>query len=121
MANKTDSVLNKSDFQNQLKVYYDGKSPEESGSSVIETNCLDSKHRPWLFKYYVKDGVCYQFIDAIGAYHKVSAGISQVLDAIIVNTKQRAAIDKIVDNVLWEALGRDLAGEKDSIEDPCEY
>ena len=81
---------------------------------------LDYKHRPWLIKFYTKDGVCHQYTDTLGVYHRVSRDMSQILDAIIVNAKQRAAVDKIVGNTLLNYLGRDLAGEKDSLLDPSD-
>lgn len=121
MAENKAEALNKANFKNQLKVYYDGTEPKDCGVAVIDNDVLDRKHRPWLFKCYTKDGVCHQFADTIGIYRKVSQELSSILDAVIVNAKQREAVDKIIDRVLWDYLGRDMAGEKDSIIDPCEY
>lgn len=120
VANKADaSKVTKSN--NKLKVYYSGESPEESGQSEVVLDNLDYKHRPWLVKYYTRDGVCHQYADTLGVYRRVSRDISTVLDAVIVNAKQRAAVDKIINDKLLEYLGEDMAGENDGILDPCEY
>lgn len=127
MADKNVMVANKADASkatksnNKLKVYYFGESPEESGQSEIVLDSLDYKHRPWLVKYYTKDGVCHQYADTLGVYRRVSRDISTVLDAVIVNAKQKAAVDKIINDKLLEYLGKDMAGENDGILDPCEY
>lgn len=127
MADKNVMVANKADASkatksnNKLKVYYSGESPEESGQSEIVLDSLDYKHRPWLVKYYTKDGVCHQYADTLGIYRRVSRDISTVLDAVIVNAKQKAAVDKIINDKLLEYLGKDMAGENDGILDPCEY
>ena len=121
MADNKANALQSTESKYQLKVYYDGRTPEESGQTTTHVDVLDSSHRPWLFKYYTKDGVCHQYADTVGVYRGITNRLSNILDAVIVNAKQRAAVDKIIDNTLWEYLGRDMAGEKDSILDPCEY
>ena len=127
MADKNVMVANKADGSNatksnyKLKVYYCGETPEDSGQSEVVLNDLDYKHRPWLVKFYTRDGVCHQYTDTLGVYRRISKDMGKVLDAVLVNAKQRQAVGKIVDNMLLEYLGRDMAGEKDSILDPCEY
>lgn len=105
----------------KLKAYYSGENIEDSGYTEVIIDELDYKHRPWLVKFYTRNGVCHQYADTLGVYHRVSKDMGQILDAIIVNTKQRAAVGKIVDDKLLEYLGTDMAGEKDGILDPCEY
>lgn len=104
----------------QLKVYYIGDSPAESGKTEVHADIIDSAHKPWLFKCYTRDGVCHQYADTYGLYHKFSEELGQVLDAVIVNAKQRDAIGKIVDRMLYDTLGLDMAHENDLIIDPFE-
>lgn len=105
----------------KLKVYYSGDTPEESRHTEVYVDALDNNHTPWLFKFYTKDGSCYQFADTLGVYRVISRDLDQILDAVIVNNKQREAVDKIISKMLLNYLGEDMAGEKDSILDPCEY
>ena len=127
MANKNAMAANKADASKaakskcKLKAYYYGESPEDSGQAEVIVDELDSKHRPWLIKFYTRDGVCHQYADTLGVYRRVSKDMAQILDAVIVNAKQRVAVGKIVDNKLLDYLGTDMAGEKDGILDPCDY
>ena len=121
MADNKAKALKEANSKYQLKVYYSGPTPAESGSASVRIDELDYKHRPWLMKYYTNDGVCQQYADTMGIYRILSQDIGEVLDAVIVNAKQRTAVDKIIDKILLDRLSRDLTGEKDSIIDPCEY
>lgn len=127
MADKNVMVANKPDGSKatkpdcKLKVYYDGESPEESGQSEVIVDGLDQRHRPWLVKFYTEEGVCHQYADTLGVYRRVSKDISHILDAVIVNAKQKAAVDKIISDKLLEYLGTDMSGERDGILDPCEF
>lgn len=127
MANKNAMAANKADASKaaksniKLKAYYYGESPEDSGQAEVIIDKLDYKHRPWLVKFYTRNGVCHQYADTLGIYHRVSKDMAQILDAVIVNAKQRAAVGKIVNDKLLDYLGTDMAGEKDGILDPCEY
>lgn len=120
MADTKAKALNQADSKYKIKIYYDGDSPAECGTIEAHFDQLDYRHRPWLVKYYTKDGACHQFTDTLGVYRKVSQDIAQVLDAVLVNAKQRDAVDRIINDKLLEYLGTDMAGEKDSILDPCE-
>lgn len=120
MADNKAKALKEANSKYQLKVYYDGMSLDESGVSEAHIEPLDSKHRPWLIKFYTSEGVCHQYADTMGICRKISQDLAQVLDAVIVNTKQRAAVDKIIDKILFDYLCTDMANEKDAIEDPCE-
>ena len=115
--NKADKAI-KEAKNIKLKVYYSGNTPAESGVIEWEHNLepLDSRHFPWLFKVY-RDGVpgCTQFVDSLKVYQSLSKGLSNILDAVIVNAKQREAMDKLVDHLLWGELGRDNAHEDDGI------
>lgn len=103
----------------KLKVYYSGKTPADSGVEEWEYNLepLDSEHKPWLFKFYPDDNspACAQFVNSLTVYRSVSKGLSEILDAVIVNTKQREALDKLVDHLLWGELGSDAAHENDGV------
>lgn len=103
----------------KLKVYYSGKTPADCGVLEWEYNMepLDKEHRPWLFKFF-PDGesvACAQFVNSLTVYHNISKGLSEILDAVIVNAKQREALDKLVDHLLWEKLGNDNANENDGV------
>lgn len=127
MADKNVMVANKPDGSKatktdcKLKVYYDGESPAECGQLEVIVDGLDQRHRPWLVKFYTKEGVCHQYADTLGVYRRVSKDISYILDAVIVNAKQKAAVDKIISDKLLEYLGTDMSGERDGILDPCEF
>lgn len=103
----------------KIKVYYTGDTPADSGVEEWEHNLgpLDSKHRPWLFKFYPDNNspACAQFVNSLAAYRCISKGLSEILDAVIVNTKQRAALDRLVDHLLWGELGSDAAHENDGV------
>lgn len=120
MADNKASALKDATTPNiKLKVYYFGETPAECGSEDWEYNLepLGGKHTPWLFKYYPdKDQKnCAQFVNSLTAYHSISRGIAEILDAVIVNSKQREALDKLVDHLLWGQLGSDNANENDGI------
>lgn len=103
----------------KLKVFYNGDTPADSGVEEWEHNLdpLDDRHTPWLFKYYPdKDqAVCYQYVNSVAVYKKISRGLANILDAVIVNTKQREALDKLVDHMLWDELGHDNTLEGDRV------
>ena len=103
----------------KLKVYYSGKTPADCGVLEWEYNMepLDKEHRPWLFKFFPdgKSVACTQFVDSLSVYKNLSRGLSEILDAVIVNTKQREALDKLVDHLLWGELGSDMAHENDAV------
>lgn len=103
----------------KIKVYYSGETPAECGVKEWEHNLepIGRKNIPWLFKYYPdKDQKnCVQFVDSLAMYRSISRGLAEILDAVIVNTKQREALDRLVDHLLWEKLGSDNANEGDGI------
>lgn len=115
--NKAEEAVKEANIK--LKVYYSGKTPADCGVEEWEYNLepLDSEHRPWLFKFYPDNNVsaCAQFVNSLTVYHSISRGLSEILDAVIVNTKQREALDKLVDRLLWGELGNDAAHEDDGI------
>lgn len=116
--NKADEALK--DAKNiKIKVYYTGDTPTDSGVEEWEYNLepLDREHRPWLFKFYPDNNspACAQFVNSLTVYRSISKGLSEILDAVIVNTKQREALDKLVDHLLWGELGNDAAHEEDGI------
>ena len=113
MAENKATALKEANNKYQLKVYYTGDTPADSGSKIIEQDILDGKHFPWLFKFYTSDKVCHQYGDLAGIYNKLSQDLNAILDAVIVNAKQREAVGKIVDNTLYEYLCRDFAHEDD--------
>ena len=103
----------------KIKVYYTGDTLTDSGVEEWEHNLepLDSEHRPWLFKFYPDNNspACVQFVNSLTVYRSISRGLSEILDAVIVNTKQREALDKLVDHLLWGELGNDAAHEEDGV------
>lgn len=103
----------------KIKVYYTGNTPADSGVEEWEYNLepLDSEHKPWLFKFYLDKNspACAQFVNSLAVYSSISKGLSEILDAVIVNTKQREALDKLVDHLLWGELGSDAAHENDGV------
>lgn len=119
MADNKATALKDAESNTKLKIYYSGDTPADSGVEEWELNLypLDDKHMPWLFKYYPnKDsGACAQFVNSLTVYRSISKGLSEILDAVIVNTKQREALDKLVDHLLWGELGNDNAHEDDGV------
>lgn len=103
----------------KLKVFYNGDTIDDCGMEEWEYNLnpLDDKHIPWLFKYYPDKSqpVCVQYVNSLAVYKDISRGISEILDAVIVNNKQREALDRLVDRTLWGVLGHDVSMEDDRI------
>lgn len=125
MADNKATALKEASKEYLLKVYYSGDTPAECGAVEIYQDILDGildgKHTPWLIKFYEKNGLCHQYADTRGIYRRLSQDLGNIFDAIIVNTKQRAAIDKLIDKLLWGYLGQDMANENDSVLDPYEF
>ena len=119
MADNKASALKDAESNIKLKIYYSGTTPAESGVKELEYNLepLGENHFPWLFKYYPNKDLkgCAQFVSSRAAYQNISKGLAEILDAVIVNTKQRDALDKLVDHLLWEKLCDDNANEGDGI------
>ena len=105
----------------KLKAYYSGKTPRDCGTTDFVLNAIDKEHIPWLFKCYLPGSTdsCIQFVDSIAKYKTLSRGMANILDAVIVNAKQREALDKIVDHLLWGELGSDNSHENDYIGEMC--
>lgn len=119
MADNKASALKDAKSNIKIKVYYSGGTPAECGVEEWEYNLepLGGEHTPWLFKYYPDKNkkACVQFVNSLTAYRKIQRGLAEILDAVIVNAKQREALDKLVDHLLWEKLGSDNANENDGI------
>lgn len=119
MADNKATALKDAKSNIKIKVYYTGDTPTDSGVDEWGYNLepLDSEHRPWLFKFYPDNNspACAQFVNSLTVYRSISNGLSEILDAVIVNTKQREALDKLVDHLLWGKLGNDAAHENDGI------
>lgn len=119
-ANKPDgSKATKSNYK--IKVFFCGDTPEEKGHSLEYGDILGDPNSPWLIKLRLDNGLCRQYADTLGIYHRISHDFDAILDAIIVNAKQRKAVGKIVDDMLWNYLGKDMSYEGDSIADPNEF
>lgn len=102
----------------KIKVYYSGETPAECGVEEWDNlEPLGGKNAPWLFKYYPDKNqkICAQFVNSLAVYRSLSRGLAEILDAVIVNTKQREALAKLVDKLLWGELGNDNANENDGI------
>lgn len=115
MADNKATALKEANNKYQLKVYYTGDTPADSGSKIIEQDILDGKHLPWMFKFYTSDRMCHQYGDLSGVYNKLAQDLNAILDAVIVNAKQREAVGKIVDHTLYDYLCRDFAHEDNII------
>lgn len=119
MADNKATALKDAESNIKLKVYYSGETPADCGVEewCYNLNPIDDKHTPWLFKYYPnKDSnACAQFVNSLTAYQSISRGLAEILDAVIVNSKQREALDRLVDHLLWGQLGNDNANENDGI------
>lgn len=115
--NKAEEAVKEANIK--LKVYYSGKTPADCGVLELKHSMepLDEEHRPWLFKFFLNEdsGVCMQFVNSLEVYRSLSRGLSNILDAVIVNAKQREALDKIVDHLLWGELASDNSHENDYI------
>jgi len=103
----------------KIKVYYSGETPAECGVKEWEHNLepIGGKNIPWLFKYYPDKNQksCAQFVNSLAVYRSISIGLAEILDAVIVNVKQRDALARLVDHLLWGELGSDNANEGDGI------
>lgn len=121
MADNKANALKEAKDQYQLKLYIYGDSSEGKDDMVLFTETVDVKTKPGLIKFYLQDGFCYQYADTAGLYHKLLQDISEILDAVIVNSKQRAALDKIVEKTLSNYLLEDMAHENDAILDLMEH
>ena len=119
MADNKATALKDAKSNIKIKFYYSGDTPEGCGSREWEYNLepLGENCFPWLFKFYPNKDLkcCAQFVNSMSAYQSISKGLAEILDAVIVNTKQRDALDKLVDHLLWEKLGNDNANENDGI------
>lgn len=121
MADNEAQNLKDAKKQYKLKIYCDGENPEEKGTVHTIDITLDGVETPWLIKCEYEPGKCQQFCNSMGVYHKVLKDFSDILDAVIVNVKQREALDKIVEKQLRNYLGYDMAHEGDLVSDPLEY
>ena len=102
----------------KIKVFYAGDSPAESGSKEFEYGIepLDKKHYPWLFKVYSDNSqYCSQFANTDVLYKEISRELVLLLDAVIVNSKQRDSIGLLVDKLLYNTLCVDRAAEQDIV------
>lgn len=125
MADNKADALKEAKNKYQLKVYYEGEYDEGLGlqlmGPIVEYGeILDKTKTPWLIKWVDPQGICRQFADTVAIYKSVSRDFAAILDAVIVNAKQRQALDKIVDKMLGNYLLEDMAHEHDGILDPCE-
>lgn len=115
MADNKAQALTEASLNTKLKVYYNGESPADCGSFVLDTNVLDDKHYPWAIKWYTSDKICHQYADTKRLYESIMKQLGVVLDAVIVNSKQRDALDKLFDTMLWKTLGEDMARDGDYV------
>lgn len=115
MADNKATALTEASLNTKLKVYYNGETPADSGSFMLNTNILDDKHYPWIIKWYSDKGLCHQYADTKCIYDVITSQLGVVLDAVIVNSKQREALDKLIDNTLWRLLREDMAHSNDYV------
>ena len=115
-VNKADEALNNNHISDNTfltKVYYCG--PGE-GSTVVNIPELDDEHTPVVFKWYLPDGACRQFLDAGHLYTVIGKELGMILDIAVVNTKQRDALAIMINKFLYETLLKDHTGDMDTID-----
>lgn len=107
----------------KLKVYYSCDTPDRSGMETFEVS-LPVGARPWLIKevsmetedlQYNKSDIVYQFACTSSVYKDLSRSINTILDAVVVNSKQREAVELLVDKALYDRLCTDLANGHDVV------
>lgn len=109
---KLDDMANRVDT---LKVYFSGRTPGDCGHTVVNVPQLSEEKRPWLIKWYTDEPICHQFLDANTVYKTLSRELSTVLDAVIVNNKQRESVSVLIDKILYDNLMRDNANENNIV------
>ena len=107
---KAEEALNEAD-NITLKAYYSGETPYESGSIELDKGIMGEEHVPWLFKWIGANGSCKQFADTGRLYEVFHYGIETILDAALVNNKQKEAVCKLVNKLLVDELLEDRASE----------
>lgn len=113
--NKADKALKEAHPINTIKVYYNGKTPADCGHDIVSVPTLDNDTQPWLVKWYTDETICHQFVDANAVYKSISTQLGTILDAVIVNNKQRESVSLLVDKMLYELLMRDHSNENDIV------
>lgn len=113
--NKADKALKEAHPINTIKVYYGGKTPADCGHNIVSVPTLDEDTYPWLIKWYTDETICHQFLDASTVYKTLSRELSTVLDAVIVNNKQRESVSVLIDKILYERFMRDNANENNIV------
>lgn len=112
---KANKALNQANPINTIKVYLSGENPCECTHHVVEVPSLKKDTHPWLVKWYTDEMICHQFVDAGEVYKHISREMNILLDAVIVNGKQRESVSALVDRVLYELLMRDRANENNIV------
>lgn len=113
--NKADKALKEANPIDTLKVYFSGKTPTDCGHIIANVPQLSDEKHPWLIKWYTDETICHQFLDAGTIYKALSRELSTVLDAVIVNNKQRESVSVLIDKILYEKLMRDNANENNIV------
>ena len=109
--NKADTALKEANPIDTLRVYFSGETVVDCGHTVVNVPQLSEGKHPWLIKWYTDEKICHQFLDAGTLYKTLSRELSIVLDAVIVNSKQRESVSLLIDKTLHEVLMRDKANE----------
>lgn len=115
MADTKATALTEASLNTKLKVYYNGETPADSGSFILDTNILDDKHFPWVIKWYSNKNCCHQYANTKIMYDTIMSQMGTILDAVIVNSKQREALDKLIDTTLWRLLREDMTHNNDYV------
>lgn len=115
MADTKATALTEASLNTKLKVYYNGESPADSGDFTLETTVLDDKHYPWVIKWYSDNNICHQYANTKIMYDAIMSQMGTILDAVIVNSKQREALDKLIDTTLWRLLREDMTHNNDYV------
>ena len=112
---KANKALAQANPINTIKVYLSGGTPSECTHHVVEVPSLEKDTHPWLVKWYTSETTCHQFVDAGKVYAHISRELDTLLDAVIVNNKQRESVSRLVDKTLYDMLMRDRANGNDIV------
>ena len=112
---KANEALTQANPINTIKVYLSDKTPAECTHHVVEVPSLEKDTQPWLVKWYTDETICHQFVDAGEVYKHISRELNTLLDAVIVNSKQRESVSRLMDKTLYEMLMRDHANGNDIV------
>lgn len=118
MADNKANALKEANNKYQLKIYYEADGDPFDCGSITNPITLSGTQFPVVFKVSAPGAKAVaQFVDSAALYHTISKQIGTVLDAVLVNAKQRDAVNKIIDDILSGELLVDKTGDNEEIFD----